>query len=336
MQSGRPTPWPSADRAERPARTLASARTLWGGVRSFAGYLDSLENPPTAPAQLRGSHWDGYLLAQKLTTRAGLMTAVRSVLRHADPLPVEFAARMHRTQVPRTAQKIPGYTKSEFDRVTAAARTHLSPCVRRIHDGRVWLQRWREGGVDRATDPSGWERGRLLDHLDRTGELPHFPSGHPHTAVATHGGTAAVCAQLYPTPHDIGAAIVLLICVTGHNHEIVAALPADHHRPDGDAGRSRTALVDTVKARRGSHASTSVALHDPGGGESRHRVDLSTAYAVHEAIHDICGPARERASGDGCSRTTPSEVGTGPPPGPAVGGHGKLPSDGHLIARWRT
>ncbi len=81
------------------ARTLTSARSLLGAIRSFARYLDSLYSPPTAPDQLRGTHWDGYLLAQRESNRRSLMINLRIVIRHAPGVSSDFSARMQRTQI---------------------------------------------------------------------------------------------------------------------------------------------------------------------------------------------------------------------------------------------
>ncbi|KAA0022560.1 hypothetical protein [Antrihabitans cavernicola] len=280
------------------ARTLDSARTLLGAARSFARYLGSLDRPPPTPAHLRGTHWDGYVLAQRVSNRRAQVINLRSLLRHASDVPVDFAARMHRTQVSRDQQKFQAYSAAEYTRVTAAAKTHLRECVRRIHGGRALLTRWRAGEIDRGHDRDGWERGWLLDHIDRHDEVPRYPCGSRHQISSAHGGTAVLFAQLYPTPHDLAAAAALLICLTGHNLSTIRNLPARHHRPDGDAGASRTAIVGAIKPRRGrQHAHMSIPLHEPARADPV-RLDLSSAYAVYQVIHDICGPVRARAGTD--------------------------------------
>ena len=280
------------------ARTLTSARSLLGAIRSFARYLDSLDSPPAAPDQLRGTHWDGYLLAQRESNRRSLMINLRTVIRHATGVSSDFSARMQRTQIIREPRKIPAYTEAEFTRVTAAARAHLRGCVRRIHAGRAVLTSWRADEIERESDTHRWELGWLLDHIDRHDEVPRYPGGSRHHVSTAHGGTAALFAQLYPTPQDLGAAAALFICLTGHNLSSVREMPAVHHRPDGGASETRTAIVDMVKARRGrAHAHMNVPLHDPGPRRTD-RLDLSTALAVYEAILDITGPVRDRVGTD--------------------------------------
>lgn len=281
------------------ARTLASARSYLGVTRSFARYLASLDNPPRTTGELGGSHWAGYLLAQRDSSRRTQSINLRSLLRHADDVPAEFAARMQRTQIPRSQDKFHAYSADEFERVIRAARTSLRDCVRRIHNGRTLLARWRDGIISRDETRVEWERGWLLDHIDRHDDVPRFPGGSRHRLSTMHGGTIALFAELYPTPLDLGAAAALVICLTGHNLSSVQNLPARYHRPDGDAGASRTVVVDVVKPRRGpQHAHMSVALHEPARSRSRDRLDLSSPFSVYDAIRDITEPARARAGSD--------------------------------------
>ena len=277
------------------ARTLASARTLLGASRSFARYLGSADRSPSTPAQLAGTHWDQYVLAQRVSNRRTQVINLRSLLRHASDVPDDFAARMHRTQISSRNQKFQAYSAAEFTRITAAAKSHVRECVHRIHGGRALLARWRAGEIDRDLDKHGWERGGLLDHIDRHDQVPRYSNGSRHNLSTAHGGTAALFAELYPTPQDVAAAAALLICLTGHNLSTIATLPARHHRPDGDAGASRTAIVETIKPRRGRHhAHQSIALHEAAASAPT-RLDLSSAYAVYQVVHDICGLVRARA-----------------------------------------
>ncbi|KAA8877458.1 hypothetical protein F3087_43940 [Nocardia colli] len=280
-------------------RTVASARTLWRAIRSFTAYLSMLEAIPTVPGHLRGVHWDGFLLAQPRPSRAGLICAMRAVMRCARDVPEDFAIRMQRNSTGREhSRKLPSYTPAEFARITGAAKADVRACVRRIRAGRTLMAAWRAGQIERGADRRRWEQGWLLDHIDRHDEVPHYTNGTTHNKSTQHGGTAVLFAQLYPTHRDLAAAATLLICLTGHNLSTVVSLPVSHHRPDGDAGSTRTAIVEAVKPRRGrTLASMSVALSDTRGDRGE-QVDLSSAFAVYRLLEQMCGPVRERAGTD--------------------------------------
>ncbi|BCK56203.1 hypothetical protein [Nocardia wallacei] len=280
-------------------RTVSSVRTLWRVIRSFTAYLTTLDTVPVSPQQLRGFHWDAYLLTQLPGSRRGVASGMRSLMRFARDAPEDFVVRIQRNSMGRAqGAKLPSYTTGEFARITNAAKTDVRRCVRRIRSGRALLSAWRDGQIDRDTDLWRWEQGWLLDHIDRHDRVPRHPSGSRHGKSTRHGGTAVLFAELYPTPRDLAAAATLLICLTGHNLSTVVEMPAAHHRPDGDAGATRTAIVEVIKPRRGrSLASMSVAMRETSSDASE-QVDVSSPFAVYQLLTEVCGPVRERANSD--------------------------------------
>jgi hypothetical protein len=104
-------------------------------------------------------------------------------------------------------------------------------------------------------------------------------------------------ADLHLTFSDIGAAGVLLLCLTGQNYSTISTATATHHRADGHTGTTATAVVDLVKPRRGrgrAHMPTAFSSSAPGGpGDSPHRqFDLHTPFGVYALLVDLAGPAR--------------------------------------------
>lgn len=279
-------------------RTERSARSLMSAVRSFAAYLGSLDHPPDAPSGLRGVHWDGWVLTTSVGSRTSFYGAVRTLSRGCADIPGEFFARAARTRAPDRSMKLPSYSPDEFKRITAVARAEVREAVQRVRRGRALLVAWRAGDIDRTDDPHRWEHGALLDHIDRHDQIPRYPSGSNSKRVAQHGGSAVLFGQLYPTVWEMSAATVLLICLTGHNLSAVLSLPAEAHRPHGDGGGPKTALVDMLKPRRGrNRAHMNVALTDigaPGDG----RTDVTSAFGVYELVRELTGPVRARSRSD--------------------------------------
>ena len=283
-------------------RTATSALDTVSILLRFARYLDGLERPPTSPAQLRAVHLDGYILTGGVGhTLHRDLSALRSILRFAPEAPAEFAARLATARVAKTDEPTRSYTEPEFRRINGRARSEVRAAAQRIRAARALLQQWRAGHIDRDTDGDRWEQGFLLDHVERLGDVPRYRSGTSHEIVWRHGGIDAVMAQLHLTYHEIGAAGVLLICLTGHNFSTVGGATIRHHRPDGHAGGTATAIITLVKPRRGSrNAEMTVALQDiaPDGAVPSHRDDLSTPFGAYQLLLELGEATRHRLGTD--------------------------------------
>ncbi|MEU9382804.1 hypothetical protein AB0D38_18305 [Streptomyces sp. NPDC048279] len=281
-------------------RTTTSALDTVNILKRFARYLAALSNPPTAPAQLRAVHLDGYMLTGATTLHRDI-SALRTILRFAPDPPSEFAARLAQARVAKSDTPTCSYTAAEFRRITTTARSELRAAAARIRAGRRLLADWRTGSIDRDSDPLRWEIGDLLDHLDQHGDIPRYECGTPRAleVVRRAGGIGAVFAHLHLTHHEIGAAAVLLLCLTGQNYSTLAAATTAHHRPDAHAGGAPTAQLDLVKPRRGGRrAAMTVALRDVPTQPTEAREDLNTPFGVHALLLDLAAPARNRLKSD--------------------------------------
>lgn len=104
------------------ARTVDSARSLLRAVRSFSAYLESLQCPPDVPQQLRGFHWDGWILTISAGSRRTVVGSMRSMLRYMPEVPDEFLARSLRNRRDgHTKIALPSYTEAQF----ITSREHL-------------------------------------------------------------------------------------------------------------------------------------------------------------------------------------------------------------------
>ncbi|HET6212085.1 MAG TPA: hypothetical protein VFE14_04330 [Micromonosporaceae bacterium] len=227
------------------------------------------------------------------------LSGLRSILRFAPDTPAEFAARLATARVAKTDDPVRSYTEPEFRRITAKARSDVRAAAQRIRAATSLLRRWRAGEIDKGIDKDRWEQGYLLDHVDRFGDVPRYPGGIAHQIVRRHGGIDAVMARLHLTHYEIGAAGVLLICLTGHNFSTVGGATVDHHRPDGHAGGPATAIITLVKPRRASRdAEMTVALRDitPDGATPAHRDDLTTPFGTYQLLLEL-GEASRRCLG---------------------------------------
>ncbi|MFI6213253.1 hypothetical protein ACIBCD_14790 [Nocardia brasiliensis] len=232
------------------------------------------------------------------------LATLRSVFRFAADVPAGFAARLATARVAKHDEREFSYTEAEFNRILTHARTQLRAAATRIRSANRLLDQWRAGQIDQATDAHRWELGWLLDYLDREGDVPRagavpLNANKPHQAdiVIRHGGAAAVPALLYPTYMEIGAAVVLMIGLTGHNLGTVRAATVHHHRTDAVASGAPTILVDWVKPRRGPRrAAMTVPLQDvsPDGVRPTGRDDLTTPFGLYTLLLELGTRARTR------------------------------------------
>ncbi|MGW5569832.1 hypothetical protein ACWEVD_01410 [Nocardia thailandica] len=234
-----------------------------------------------------------------VASRRTVVGSMRSVIRCAREVPSEFRAQVQRSlRSGWQPEKLPSYSAAEFARITTAAKSDLRKCVRRVRAGRATLAAWRAGELDPDRDRQCWQLGWLLDHIDRYDTVPRYRNGARHNVVNDHGGSPVLFAHLYPTHHDLAAAAVAMICLTGHNLSAVLSLTDQAHRPDGDAGGPRTALVEMIKLRRGrGRAHMSVALSETGQSRGG-RIDVASPFGVYELVHEICAPVRHRLGTD--------------------------------------
>jgi hypothetical protein len=276
-------------------RTASSALDTAMILLRFCRYLATLNNAPRTPADLRAVHVDGFILLGGKSLHRDL-PALRSVLRHAPNPPAEFWARLSQARAPKTDEKVRGYSEAEFTRIAARAKADLRAAAARIGAGRARLAAWRGGLIDQNADPEGWTEGELLDYVDRHGDVPRCQGkGGMAWVVVQHGGSRAVMARLFPTLQEVGAAAVLLICLTGQNYSTIAKLTVEHSRPDGHAGGPASALVEMVKPRRGSRRTfMDVALQNAGAAAGD-RLELDTPFGVFTLMLDLTGRARELA-----------------------------------------
>jgi hypothetical protein len=148
--------------------------------------------------------------------------------------------------------KAPEYTDAEWRHIMTAVRKDVRTARDRIRAGRALLASYRAG--DLASGSAGEAEGKLLDVIDRTGDVPRYGGRwqNPVSEVTAAGGKTAMFSRLCLTLHEMTAFGLLLTALTGENFGTVAAWPAACYRPDGGPGHSpNLALIEEVKPRRG-------------------------------------------------------------------------------------
>jgi hypothetical protein len=322
-------------------KTVESARCAFGYLRPFATYLAGLPTPPRRPGELAASHLDGYLL-QRRHLRGFMFEflAVKATLAGVEGLSDRFAAKLAETQVTRPGPPVAlaSYSQAEFRRILTAARQDVRAVATRIRAHRELLERWRGGEIDRGTQRARWELGMILDHVERVGDVPRygFAPRPPRRWLTRHGTVNQLVSLLHLHWQEAAAFLVLLIGLTGQNGGTIADAPAAHHRPDGEAGGTATAIVGLRKPRRGRRRShMDVALADlpdwlgikgvrPDAVTARE--ELHTPFGVYMLLRELTGPARRIV---GTDRLFVFWVGRG-----SGGGGLRVGALDDMVARW--
>jgi hypothetical protein len=294
-------------------RSMASIGDAFRAMHHFAQYLSGLPRPPVSRSGLRPRHIDGFLAERRAAGAIWKLTeesrGVKMTLRQLDSWNPDMVAKLaepHPRPV-RSGKRHQSYSRTEFQRIAAAARADLRRAAQRIRDNRALLEQYRLGQLD---DPT--RRLELLDYVERHADVPRrggdFPSKAQLTAkwVRGFGGTRDIIRWAHLNPLEVSAGAVLLAVLTGQNPYVIMKCPATHHRADGDAGGPKTAIVGMRKPRRGSRADMDVALAavpdwisipDDPTTLSR-RDELHTAFGVYMLLYELTASTR-RIEGSG-------------------------------------
>lgn len=289
-------------------RTLGSMDALFNQARAYSNYLRSFPNPPTRVEDLTRAHIAGMRLRG---TRYSVQTVagVRRCLRGESRLPDEYRQLLFAPLKNAPAlNPVAGYSHVEFRQIRRAARTTVRTALTRIRALERELAAWRAD-----PDPDN-HRGALLDHIDRVGDVPRFPSGAVRRSPADDGASE-LAAAYFPTPAETSAAASLLICMTGQNLSTICTLTDEYLRADaqldtaGDPAspdHTKVILTQTTKRRRGRYnaeqSSTFTSALDGADHDDAHASpvdpltmtvdDYATPFGVYSILEELCRKAR--------------------------------------------
>ncbi|MFG3063957.1 hypothetical protein ACGFYM_36125 [Streptomyces sp. NPDC048231] len=236
------------------------------------------------------------------------------ILKATDSLPPETRALLERVQHGHKrdrASKV-AYSREEFRIIRDAATRTVRAARLRIDAHVELLERWRSGQLELDDDP---EWGEVLDHLDRTGDVPRFPSGvYRHLHLFGDEGYLGAVSRLFPTMAETGAAAVLLICHEGWNLSVLRnmAIPQDWPNADSDEESPAVYRVETDKPRRGRRRHGSNNLVNAGEGTPgwAMRQVLAMTEQARRSLHRQGRPTNmlllaNRVRAGGCGRGRP-------------------------------
>jgi hypothetical protein len=280
----------------------ASMSSAFDELRYFATMLSHLPDPPQRSASFRPSH----LTQMRILRSSSGFSTLKSVLRqNFDLYGVEVQTILSQARTPPKAgspNPTTSYSVDEFRRILAAARAQVRIVRRRIRSNLDLLKNWREEGA--GLSETDQHRGKLLDHLARTGNLPRESWNEPLPALkgVTEAGfenAAQAYSSLFLTADDVYAFAILLLGLTGINSGTLARATIAHHRADDQTvDDTGVAIVDLLKPRRGKWLGRmtlpfSDAPTWPMEVDSEPSRSLDTPFSVYELLVELGEPARK-------------------------------------------
>ncbi|MEU8699194.1 hypothetical protein AB0C61_16285 [Streptomyces sp. NPDC048680] len=264
-----------AARARRKWTSESTCRTHFKALGVFAREAARRDPPLESLDRLGSAEWKAFRQAYK-----GAGGKIPVVLLETGRLSAKAktAVESRGKKTPKAKNKRT-LTRPELRMVRDAAARTVRSAVLRIEDNRRQLARWREG--EGPQDTPQWRHGQMLDHLSRTADLPRHPCGqlnHLSKAAVKGEGFAGFVARLFPTPHEMGAAAVLLICYDAWNLSPLQKMQVPDFWPNGDGDSEEPAIqrVETDKPRRGRRRHQSNNLVDTG--------EMSAGWAMRQVI----------------------------------------------------
>lgn len=284
-----------------PWRSLPTSGEVWRVLATFTRFLASQEPAPGRLSELTAGHWAAWRLSrgQRPVDRKNLAKSAM-LLAGSPDLPDATRAALVRRSPRETNVKEAAYSAEEFDRIKTVTAAMFRRALLRIRQNVAHLQRWRAGELVEGTDE--WLVGSLLEHIERTGNVPTYPNPAGRWQIRrpiakAMGGTGPVStwARLFLMPDEAAALQILLIATYGWNATSVAELEAPRPTPASAPGAPLVWHVELVKRRRG-------AAH---GYESRNLPDWGAASPgrlIAEAV-EATAPARAARAAVGAPST---------------------------------
>ncbi|MFJ9583398.1 hypothetical protein [Streptomyces acidicola] len=235
--------------------SILTAKSSWRGLLEFARFLADSEDPPTDLQDLTVALLKRWR-AKNVGTNTGrnLLFKVRAVLTRDPQFATGTAAEELARRIPQAQPSKQSYEESERDQVVLTAQREFRAAWMRIRENARLLESWRAGRLAEGTRE--WRLGKVLDHLARTGDVPHtlYPSGQSH--VTNHRllggrGPTATWGRLFLDRQELTSLAVLLTDRFGWNQSVYDRLPAPTSLPSAGEKTTVTYQVQLEKRRAG-------------------------------------------------------------------------------------
>ena len=275
-------------------RQMVTVYTGWKALRRFLVFVGEEYPNVTTITGLTEDVWKNWRANTDTPSgRTGASTALRTLLRDTEGLPGRTRMALHGRIEKNVERQMVAYKRDEMAHIVMAARRVSRAAEARIRANLEALNRYRAGMEPadcvrvRFRDRE-WSHGEVLDHLSRTGRMPDSFKGVPRKRTAVLREALGIGeegrwyrASLFPTVHEVYAAMILLVYAKGLNLSVMARLKVS------DIGRLPALKpgrwiyqVDIDKPRRGNDRYSSITFSGPAA-----RL-LQRVVAMGEAARD--------------------------------------------------
>ena len=161
----------------------------------------------------------------------------RTLLRDVEGLPARTRMALNGPVSERVGRQMVAYRRGEVARIVTAARRTLRAAETRIGANLRARDLWRAGmeppDAARVRLKGGkvWSHGEVVDHLSRTGRMPAGFTGTPaarssvlREALGLPRDARSFRVALFPSVHEVYAAMILLVHAKGLNSSVMARL----------------------------------------------------------------------------------------------------------------
>lgn len=280
--------------------THATSKGYWFNVVQFAEFVSDERNPPLDLDGLTTSlvkRWREHTLRTcGFTTVYQTMSLLKYDPRLRDGDVADELAR--RIKLPRSRTQ--SYSEAEFERFTKTAKVMFRAALRRIEGNAGHLQRWHDGEF--AEGSPDWLRGEALDHLVRTGTLPHH-TGRNGKRQLPRKFRSVVAGKKVPwrfwlflSRQEATSLGVLLMAEYGWNLAVIDRAEVPQASPDPGPDGHPTYRIPLQKLRRGAgrHHETRNVTDDGASSRGRLITEALRATRFARAIVEDLAPGTNR------------------------------------------
>ncbi|MEH0396226.1 hypothetical protein OG322_25615 [Streptomyces sp. NBC_01260] len=296
-------------------KSTASSREAWLILLYFSRFLAAEDPVPRSLSELSAKTWAAWRISRTPnSTGRRQIRKTAQMLREHPQVPEETRQLMAK-RVGRDTVKEIAYLEAEFDKIKKLAGQKFRAALHRIRENRQYLQRWQDGEF--AEGSEDWLVGEALDHLVRTGEIPHYTGIDdrrrpiPRYTHALGGASAPYTwMRLFLTSEEACALIVLMIATYGWNASPVVEMTVPDATPDAGNHKQTIYRVELHKKRRTAKAAYETRNLADWGANSPGRLiaqaveateparqTLAMAGAPHDRL--ILWRLSKRSAGDG-------------------------------------
>ena len=205
-------------------RQMTTVYNGWKALRHFLKFVGKEHPNVTTITDLTDDvwkHWRSNTITA--TSRNAQSLILRMLLRNTEGLPGRTRMALHGRIEKHVGRQMVAYKSDEVTRIVKSAWRVFRAAEARIGASVEALDRYRAGMEPtdcvrvRFTDRE-WSHGEVLDHLSRTGRMPDSFQGVPRKrtgalrealGIGEEGRSYRV--SLFPSPHEVYAAMILLV-----------------------------------------------------------------------------------------------------------------------------